>query len=190
MAATEHDLKTFFSKPGQPELATEVLLELQSIARLHSLPAEEVYIKWEAYSIKMGSDETRLDYNTVRAFKKDIQDMLEREARSSTHVRGSDKKGIHATPRAPASNDVFGMLVAPADSHIKHTEMRTGSTASRPLLLEFRSPMAQVSGKQPSRLQPPPRSSGPQGGARQQMAERLGRPVALGQSSATLLLLS
>ena len=112
MAATKEELKSLFAKPGQPELPADVLQELQSIARLHSLPADEVYIKWEAYCIKMGSDETKLDYDTVRALKKDSLETLEREARSSTHhVRGSEKRGVHATPRVPASNDVFGMSV-------------------------------------------------------------------------------
>ena len=99
MAATEDDLKEYFSTPGKDGLPSDVLLELQSIARLHSLPAQEVFFKWESYCIKMGSEETKLDYETGRQFKRDIQETLE-------------KKHVHATPRAGAiANDVFGMCV-------------------------------------------------------------------------------
>ncbi|MCJ1396742.1 DNA-directed DNA polymerase alpha subunit pol12 [Xylographa bjoerkii] len=79
--------------------------------RLHSISAQELFYKWESYSIKMGSEDTKLDLRTVRAFKKDVQEILERETRGKAHVRSADKRGVHATPRAAASNgDAYGML--------------------------------------------------------------------------------
>ena len=58
--------------------------------------------------MKMGSEQTKLDLDTARAFKKDLQEMLERESRGKAHVRSVDKRG--ATPRSTGKgDDVFGM---------------------------------------------------------------------------------
>ena len=60
----------------------------------------------------MGSDETNLDLKTVRAFKKDVQEILERETRGKTHMRSADKKTLHAASRNVTSNgDAAGMYV-------------------------------------------------------------------------------
>ena len=114
----DSDLNEFFSVQGQSTLPPDILGELLSIARLHSLSAQELFFKWESYSIKMGSDETKLDLETVRAFKRDIQEVLEREARGKANLRGTDRRTVHATPRAVAnSDDVFGMSVSGSHSN-------------------------------------------------------------------------
>lgn len=65
----------------------------------------------------MGSEEMKMDLDTVRAFKKDVQDILERESRGKAHLRSTDKRGglgatPRATPRAAMNNDdIFGMYV-------------------------------------------------------------------------------
>jgi DNA polymerase alpha subunit B len=106
--STVEELNTLFAAPGT-ELEPDVLTELQSIMRLHSIPPQELFYKWESYSIKMGSDDLKLDIDSARALKKDVQDGLEREVRSKAHVRSADKRG-GATPRNVSSNgDVFGM---------------------------------------------------------------------------------
>jgi DNA polymerase alpha subunit B N-terminal len=104
------ELNELFAGSAPDGLPKDVLAELQSMLRLHSITAQELFYKWESYSMKMGSDDTKLDLNTVRAFKRDVQDSLERETRGKTHqVRGSEKKpGVAATPRA-GKTDVFGM---------------------------------------------------------------------------------
>ena len=65
--------------------------------------------------MKMGSEETKLNLDTVRAFKKDLQEILEREARvkgGAAHMRnGGDRRSLHATPRSAVNGggrDVFG----------------------------------------------------------------------------------
>ncbi|KAI4125743.1 MAG: hypothetical protein LQ338_004107 [Usnochroma carphineum] len=89
----------------------EVKIELESICRLHSISPEELFYKWESYSMKMGQERTRLDVTTVREFKKDLQESVEREAKSKSHMRSVDKRGAYATPRnAAKSGNVFGML--------------------------------------------------------------------------------
>ena len=105
------ELNTLFAPPPATELAPDILGELQSILRLHSTSPQELFFKWESYSIKMGSEETKLVLNTVRAFKKDVQESLERENRGKVHVRSTDKRsGVHGTPRNTTGNgDVFGM---------------------------------------------------------------------------------
>ncbi|KAL8826002.1 MAG: hypothetical protein Q9170_007572, partial [Blastenia crenularia] len=88
----------------------EVKIELDSICRLHSISPEELFYKWESYHMKMGQ-ETKLDVPTVRELKKELQETVEREARTKSHMRSVDKRGAYATPRNTAkSGDVFGML--------------------------------------------------------------------------------
>ncbi|KAK0507767.1 hypothetical protein JMJ35_009656 [Cladonia borealis] len=111
MANTKVELNELFAIPPVTELTPDVLTELLSILRLHSISPQELSYKWESYSMKMGSEQTKLDLETTRAFKKDLQEMLEREARGKAHVRSVDKRGAYATPRSTGKgDDVFGML--------------------------------------------------------------------------------
>ncbi|GAB7358068.1 hypothetical protein MBLNU230_g0230t1 [Neophaeotheca triangularis] len=110
MADTEAELNELFAPPGKP-LQQDILNELQSILRLHTLSAQELFYKWESYVIKMGVESTRMDYKTARDFKKDLQDTLDRESRAKgQHNTNSRASRAAATPRAGAGGDVFGML--------------------------------------------------------------------------------
>lgn len=106
--STVQELNALFAVPGT-ELEPDLVTELLSIMRLHSIPPQELFYKWESYSIKMGSDDVKLNLDSARALKKDVQDGLEREIRGKAHVRSADKRG-GGTPRSVSSNgDVFGM---------------------------------------------------------------------------------
>ena len=110
MADTRAELNELFAIPPIQELPPDILGELQSILRLHSITPQELSYKWESYSMKMGSEQTRLDLGTARAFKKDLQEMLERESKGKAHVRSVDKRGAFATPRSSGKGgDAFGM---------------------------------------------------------------------------------
>lgn len=109
MADIKAELNELFAIPPVTELPPDVLGELQSILRLHSITPQELSYKWESYTMKMGSEETKLDLITARAFKKDLQEALEREARGKAHVRSVDKRGAYATPRPGKNGDTFGM---------------------------------------------------------------------------------
>ena len=110
MATLQAELNDLFAIPPVTELPSDVLGELQSILRLHSISPQELSYKWESYTMKMGSEQTKLDLATARAFKEDLQEMLERESRGKAHVRSVDKRGAYATPRsATKGDDVFGM---------------------------------------------------------------------------------
>lgn len=112
MADTKTELNELFALAPVTELPPNVLGELQSILRLHAISPQELSYKWESYSMKMGSEQTKLVLGTARAFKKDIQEMLERESRGKAHVRSVDKRGAFATPRGAAKgDDLFGMHV-------------------------------------------------------------------------------
>lgn len=112
MADTKIELDQLFAIPPSIDLPSDVLGELQSILRLHSISPQELSYKWESYSMKMGSEQTRLDVVTARAFKKDLQEMLERESRGKAHIRSVDKRGTLATPRSTGKgDDVFEMWV-------------------------------------------------------------------------------
>ena len=110
MADVASELNERFAAPNE-ELTPEIMTELQSIIRIHDLPAEELSYKWESYCMKMGA-ETKLDLKTTRDFKKDLQETLEREARSKT-AKNVDKRTVAATPRAGGGGgDAFDMFVA------------------------------------------------------------------------------
>ena len=110
MADVKAELNELFAVPPATELPPDTLGELQSILRLHSVSPQELSYKWESYCMKMGSEQTKLDLTTARAFKKDLQEMLERESRGKAHARSVDKRGAFATPRSTGKgDDVFGM---------------------------------------------------------------------------------
>ena len=113
MADTDSQLHALFAPPPATSLSIDVLGELQSILRLHALGPQELSYKWESYTMKMGSESTRLDLETARAFKKDLQEILERESRGQVG-RSVDRKS-YSTPRAGRLNDnVLGMCVLDA----------------------------------------------------------------------------
>jgi len=63
--------------------------------------------------MKMGMDDMKLNMDTARALKQDVQDGLERENRSKAHLQTNKRGG--ATPRNVTNNgDVFGMWVIPS----------------------------------------------------------------------------
>ena len=72
--------------------------------------------------MKMGSEPTKLDLDTARAFKKDLQEMLERESRGKAG-KSVEKTGRYATPKGGGikGEDMFGMLggVSP-DTPLQH----------------------------------------------------------------------
>ena len=110
MTTIKAELNDLFAVPPVTELPPDITGELQSILRLHSISPQELSYKWESYTMKMGSEQTKLDLLTARAFKKDLQEILERESRGKAHVRSVDKRGAYATPRsATKGDDVFGM---------------------------------------------------------------------------------
>lgn len=110
MAEIDNELNDLFSSAtlsGGP-IEADVLAELHSIMRLHSIPPQELFYKWESYSIKMGQDDMELNIDTVRALKQNVQDGLEKENRK-TKAHASNKR-VGAIPRnVGISSDVFGM---------------------------------------------------------------------------------
>src|SRR6202034_3503244 len=106
------DLNDLFAPSSA--LSPDIMGELESMLRLYSISPQELFYKWESYSLKMGSEDTKLNLETVRMFKKDVQDGLERDTHGRHVGRGSERKSnVAATPRgATTSGDVFGMQVS------------------------------------------------------------------------------
>lgn len=93
---------------GDKGLAQDVVVEMQSIMRLHDLAPQDLFFKWESYCIKMDMDAVQPSYEKARAFKQDLQDALEKSTR--TQANSKPDKRVGATPRAAAKGgDVFGM---------------------------------------------------------------------------------
>ncbi|KAI1489318.1 DNA polymerase subunit alpha B [Biscogniauxia mediterranea] len=96
---------------GDKELEPDVVSELQSIMRMHSLSVQDLYYKWESYCIKMDMGETKPSIESLRSLKQHIQDALERNNRShQVHIKTEKRPG--ATPRTTVKSggDVFDML--------------------------------------------------------------------------------
>lgn len=96
---------------GGKELQPDVVAELQSIMRLHDLDVQGLFFKFESYSIKLEMDGMNVSMDTLRAFKQDLKDALERSNRSQPHIKSEKRPGV--TPRSVAAGkggDVFGML--------------------------------------------------------------------------------
>ncbi|KAI2623372.1 DNA polymerase alpha, subunit B [Hypoxylon sp. NC1633] len=104
------ELNEQFSLPDK-KLEDDVISELQSIMRIHSLSVQDLYFKWESYCIKMDMDGNNLSVQSLRALKQDIQDALERSNRTH-HVQIKSEKRSGGTPRTSVKNggDVYGML--------------------------------------------------------------------------------
>ena len=109
MSDIKEDLNSCFCRSSENGLPAEILGELESMLRLHSISPQELFYKWESYSLKMGSEDTRLDIDTVRMFKRDVQDGLEREHRGKHATRTDRRNGMVTTPRGVVTGDVFGM---------------------------------------------------------------------------------
>ncbi|KAI9736133.1 MAG: DNA-directed DNA polymerase alpha subunit pol12 [Cirrosporium novae-zelandiae] len=114
MASTTEEIINLFGPSASNSIPPEVMSELQSILRIHGISAQELFYKWESYCLKMGSEETKLNLDTARAFKQDVQDTLERESKGRANARHNERRnGPTATPRTITKNnngDVFGML--------------------------------------------------------------------------------
>ncbi|KIX08500.1 uncharacterized protein Z518_03156 [Rhinocladiella mackenziei CBS 650.93] len=108
MTDMKENLNAVFDPAGRG-LSPDILGVLESTLRLHSMTADELFIKWEVYCLKMGSEETKLDLETARLFAKDVQDGVERGIAKSG-PKSERKSVVHATPRASGNGDVFGML--------------------------------------------------------------------------------
>ncbi|KAI9803190.1 MAG: hypothetical protein M1825_001981 [Sarcosagium campestre] len=125
------ELNRLFASPPDLQLPPDIAGELVSIMRLHSLAPKELFYKWESYSMKMGSEETKLDLPTARAFKNDVQEMLERESREKAHLRSANKRSsVGSTPRNVTNGgDVFGMLdgLVPTTPHPQSRGSTKGS---------------------------------------------------------------
>jgi DNA polymerase alpha subunit B len=133
----EAELNDFFVGSFPDGIPKDILAELLSMLRVHSITAEELFYKWESYSIKMG-DGVTLTFDTVRGFKQDILESLERESRDKAG-RHTEKRGAHtATPRAPAAGgDMFGMFDQLTPNASNSRTLTVGSAKRK---AEFNSP--------------------------------------------------
>jgi DNA polymerase alpha subunit B len=108
MAESDSQLQDLFSS-ANPNLEPDVLAELSSIMRLHQIDPQELWYKWESYSMKMGRDDMKLDIDSARGLKQDVQDGLERENRTKAQALNSTRRGA-ATPRNVSNtSDVYGV---------------------------------------------------------------------------------
>ncbi|KAF2646091.1 DNA polymerase alpha, subunit B [Massarina eburnea CBS 473.64] len=89
-------------------LPSEVLTELQNMLNIYHISPEELDFKWQAYIMKIGGEENKMDLKTARDFKKTLQDALERESRGKAQQR-SEAKRLVPTPRVKGG-DMYDML--------------------------------------------------------------------------------
>ncbi|KAJ6071547.1 hypothetical protein N7499_009561 [Penicillium canescens] len=135
----EAELNEQFASSFPDGITKDIMAELLSMLRVHSITAEELFYKWESYSMKMGEGVT-LTIETVRGFKQDVQEALERESRSHAGRHSEKRNANTATPRAAAAagGDMFGMLdqLTPNASNVRSA----GGYGSAKRKAEFSSP--------------------------------------------------
>ncbi|PSR76402.1 DNA polymerase alpha subunit B N-terminal-domain-containing protein [Coniella lustricola] len=107
---TVAELNERFAAVDQP-LAPDVVAEMQSIMRLHSLSPQDLYFKWESHCIKLDMDAAQPSFDKMNAFKQHLLDALEKNTRTQAHSK-PDRRTMGGTPRAAlrTGQDVFGMI--------------------------------------------------------------------------------
>lgn len=135
----EAELNEQFASSFPDGIPKDIMAELLSMLRVHSITAEELFYKWESYSMKMGEGVT-LTMETARGFKQDVQEALERESRSHAGRHTEKRSANTATPRAAAAagGDMFGMLdqLTPNASNVRSA----GGLGSAKRKAEFSTP--------------------------------------------------
>jgi hypothetical protein len=113
-AGTTQEIKQLFGAGAAKDLDPEVQTELQSLCRIHLISPQEAFWKWESYSMASGAEDLKLSAETARAFKKDLQDRMDRENREKAQAQAQARAGaerrqnVTSTPRnAPAGGDLF-----------------------------------------------------------------------------------
>lgn len=95
------------------DLPPDIVPEFLSMLRSYGLSEQDLFYKWEYYCIKMGPDDTKLNLETVRAFKKDTQEQLEKNIRAKTRQQSSAvSRGVQKTPRHKGSGDTMALSVS------------------------------------------------------------------------------
>ncbi|KAM5444308.1 DNA-directed DNA polymerase alpha subunit pol12 [Microsporum ferrugineum] len=135
MAELEGQLNELFGGSFPDGIPKDVLGELLSILQLHAIEPQELFYKWESYCLKMVGEETGLNLDSVRSFKRSLQDAIERESRAKTQMRGAEKRSIGAATSRPAAGGnqgIFDMLddFAP-NTPKRNTSGPTGSSIKR-----------------------------------------------------------
>jgi DNA polymerase alpha subunit B len=97
------------------ELTPDIVAEFLSMLRIYAIDDQELFFKWESYCIKMGSEDTKLNFDTVCAFKKDVQEQLEKtsKARSRQYINNVPR-AVQKTPRH-MKGDGLVLLVSPGN---------------------------------------------------------------------------
>jgi DNA polymerase alpha subunit B len=131
MAEEATQIRELFAS-SNPNIPGDVLHELLSITRLLSIDAQELFYKWESYVLKMGTENTKLEYKTVKDFKKDLQDALERDTRAKGH-HAAPRRSMAATPRAGTSGgDMFDMLGEMTSTTPRNVKRKAGDFQTTP----------------------------------------------------------
>ncbi|KAF8421092.1 DNA polymerase alpha subunit B N-terminal-domain-containing protein [Tirmania nivea] len=101
-------LAELFGPAPLPPAATD---ELQSMLRLYKLTPEELFFKWESYSLKLNYDaDINISVDLVRDFKRDVQQMLEAEVRGKRAAGGAGPRAVKAEAGA---GDALGLFDTP-----------------------------------------------------------------------------
>ncbi|CCX16686.1 DNA polymerase alpha subunit B N-terminal-domain-containing protein [Pyronema domesticum] len=113
-----------------PAAPQEVLDELQAMLRVYDIDAQELFFKWESYSLKMGPDNVKLDFDTVQNFKKDVQEQLEKELKGKAKLAQNPAVQRVVRP-GQGAGDSFALF----DGMLPSTPAR-GGLKRKPLITE------------------------------------------------------
>lgn len=94
------------------ELTPDIVAEFLSMLRSYGFDDQELFWKWESYCMRMGSDDTKLDLETVRLFKKDVQEQLEKDIRAKARHNNSTSRQQKTPRHHKNSGDPLALLVS------------------------------------------------------------------------------
>lgn len=84
----------------------DIMSELESMLRIYDIDAEELFFKWESFSMRMNVDALTLD--SACALKKDVHNTLEKELRAKTKMQQTPALQRTSRPQ-PVGADPFRM---------------------------------------------------------------------------------
>lgn len=93
------------------KLSPDIVTEFLSMLRIFGVDEQELFFKWEAYCIKMGPDNTKLNLDTVLEFKNDAHEQLEKTAKAKVRQRDNPPRTVQKTPRH-VKGDGLALLVS------------------------------------------------------------------------------
>lgn len=79
-----------------------ILAECESMLRLYSLTAQELFFKWESYCLNRGTEDTKISLESARDLKRTLQEKFEHDI-NEKKLKAVNQPLQHRTPGSTPS---------------------------------------------------------------------------------------